>query len=176
MRQACTPTLYHPLMAARRRFAGQLAAFGALVATACAHAGAEAPSGRTPADEVTAQPDSPPARDGASSPGGAWSKTGDDVQEGVATWYGGKFAGRTTASGERFDPRAMTAAHRTLAFGTWVEVRRVDTGATVRVRITDRGPFGDPQRIIDLSRGAAERIGLVKSGVAHVELRVVEGP
>ncbi|HEY8086520.1 MAG TPA: septal ring lytic transglycosylase RlpA family protein [Polyangiaceae bacterium] len=99
-----------------------------------------------------------------------------EVQSGYATWYGAAFAGRRTASGEPFNPLAMTAAHRTLPFGTWVEVTRVDTGARVRVRITDRGPFGHEDRIIDLSRGAAERIGLVKSGVARVELRVVDAP
>jgi rare lipoprotein A len=100
----------------------------------------------------------------------------DEVQIGYATWYGGKFTGRKTASGERFDPSQMTAAHRTLPFGTWVEVKRVETGAMVRVRITDRGPFGHEERIIDLSRGAAERIGLVRAGLAKVEVRVVEGP
>ena len=67
-------------------------------------------------------------------------------------------------------------AHRTLPFGTWVDVTRVDTGATVRVRITDRGPFGHADRIIDLSRGAADRVGLVRAGVTKVELRVVEVP
>ncbi len=101
-----------------------------------------------------------------------------EVQDGNATWYGAAFAGRKTASGEPFNPLALTAAHRTLPFGTWVEVTRVDTGASVRVRITDRGPYGTPSqhRIIDLSRGAAERIDLVKTGVTRVELRVVEGP
>jgi rare lipoprotein A len=99
-----------------------------------------------------------------------------EVQVGLATWYGGAFAGRRTASGEPFNPLAMTAAHRTLPFGTWVEVTRADTGESVRVRITDRGPFGHEDRIIDLSRGAAERIGLVRTGVARVELRVVDAP
>jgi rare lipoprotein A len=100
----------------------------------------------------------------------------EEVQEGLATWYGAAFAGRRTASGEPFNPLALTAAHRSLPFGTWVEVRRVDTGASVRVRITDRGPFGHADRIIDLSRGAAERIGLLRSGVARVELRVIDAP
>jgi rare lipoprotein A len=99
-----------------------------------------------------------------------------EVQVGLATWYGGAFAGRSTASGERFDPGQMTAAHRHLPFGTWVEVTRIDTGQTVRVRINDRGPFGHEDRIIDLSRGAAEKIGLVKMGVTRVELRIVDGP
>jgi rare lipoprotein A len=99
-----------------------------------------------------------------------------EVQVGFATWYGGRFAGRRTANGERFDPTQMTAAHRTLPFGTWVEVRSVETGEAVRVRINDRGPFGHEDRVIDLSRGAAERIGLVRSGLAKVEIRVVDGP
>ena len=99
-----------------------------------------------------------------------------EVQQGYATWYGGAFAGRRTASGEPFNPLKLTAAHRTLPFGTWVEVTRTDTGASVRVRITDRGPFGRQERIIDLSRGAAERIDLVKVGVTRVELRIVDGP
>jgi rare lipoprotein A len=99
-----------------------------------------------------------------------------EVQEGYATWYGAAFAGRRTASGEPFNPLKLTAAHRTLPFGTWVEVTRLDTGASVRVRITDRGPFGHKERIIDLSRGAAERIDLVKAGVTRVELRIIDGP
>jgi rare lipoprotein A len=98
------------------------------------------------------------------------------TQVGDATWYGGKLAGHRTASGERFDPRRMTAAHRTLPLGTWVEVRRVDTGARVRVRINDRGPFGHEERIIDLSRAAADKLGIRKAGVARVEVRVVSGP
>jgi rare lipoprotein A len=97
-------------------------------------------------------------------------------QAGLATWYGGAFAGKKTSSGERFDPTKYTAAHRTLKFGTWVEVRRVDTGRTVRVRINDRGPWGDDRRIIDLSRKAAEELDVVREGVARVELRVVDGP
>lgn len=97
-------------------------------------------------------------------------------QSGLATWYGGSFAGKKTANGERFDPTKYTAAHRKLPFGTWVEVRRADTGRTVRVRINDRGPWGDDRRIIDLSRKAAEDLDVVREGVAKVELRVVSGP
>jgi|SRR5579883_2961722 len=99
---------------------------------------------------------------------------GDD--EGLATWYGSQFAGRRTANGERFDPSKLTAAHRTLRFDTWVEVTRVDTGQSVRVRITDRGPFGHKDRIIDLSRAAAEKLGMLRAGVVKVKLRVVDGP
>jgi len=106
------------------------------------------------------------------------SPDGAEVQDGYATWYGARFAGHKTASGALFDPRGLTAAHRTLPFGTWVEVTRVDTGESVRVRITDRGPYGAPsqRRIIDLSRAAAARIDLVRAGVARVRVRVVEGP
>jgi rare lipoprotein A len=95
---------------------------------------------------------------------------------GFATWYGAALAGRSTASGERFDPEKMTAAHRTLPFGTWVDVMWVDTGRTIRVRITDRGPYGHEDRIIDLSHGAARELGMIKTGVARVELRIVDGP
>lgn len=110
-----------------------------------------------------------------------FAKTAGDAerkpgQVGMATWYGKEFAGKKTSSGELFDPNAMTAAHRKLPFGTWVEVRRVDTGTSVRVRITDRGPWGHEDRIIDLSRAAADRIGLVKEGLVKVEIRVVSGP
>lgn len=97
-------------------------------------------------------------------------------QAGLATWYGAAFAGRKTANGERFDPTKYTAAHRKLPFGTWVEVRRADTGRAVRVRINDRGPFGDERRIIDLSRKAAEDLDIIREGVSRVELRVVSGP
>ncbi len=98
-------------------------------------------------------------------------------QVGLASWYGNAFAGKPTASGERFDPRLFTAAHKKLPFGTWVEVRRIDTGRTVRVRINDRGPNGRAaHRIIDLSQRAAEQLDIVRAGVVRVELRVVGGP
>jgi rare lipoprotein A len=95
---------------------------------------------------------------------------------GLATWYGGQFAAKRTANGERFDPKAMTAAHRRLPFGTWVDVRRPDTGRSIRVRINDRGPWGDSRKVIDLSRAAAQELGIVGQGIAPVELRVVRGP
>jgi rare lipoprotein A len=97
-------------------------------------------------------------------------------QVGLATWYGEKFEGKPTANGERFDVRGMTAAHLTLPFGTWVEVRRPDTGRSVRVRINDRGPHGDKRKIIDLSRAAAEALDIIAAGYVRVELRVVRGP
>jgi rare lipoprotein A len=100
-------------------------------------------------------------------------KEGPPREVGLATWYA---KGKKTASGEPFDPGGLTAAHRTLPFGTWIEVRRRDSGRTVRVRINDRGPFGDPKRIIDLSKGAAERLDFLLAGVANVEIRIVSGP
>ena len=88
---------------------------------------------------------------------------------GLASYYG---QGEVTATGERFDPSGMTAAHRTLPFGTRVRVTRVDTGNSVVVRINDRGPF-KPGRVIDLSEGAAENLGITGVGLAEVRLEVL---
>ena len=96
------------------------------------------------------------------------------VQEGKAAWYGGKFQGRKTASGERFDKNKMTAAHRTLPFGTRVRVTHVASGRSVVVRINDRGPFG--RAIIDLSEAAARKLGILRAGVAQVRIEVLETP
>ena len=85
-------------------------------------------------------------------------------------------AGHATANGEDYDPALLTAAHRTLPFGTRVEVQRVDTGARVEVRINDRGPFAGTQRIIDLSRSAAEAIAMIRAGVVAVTVRVLSVP
>ena len=92
--------------------------------------------------------------------------------EGRASWYGPKFAGRPTANGEIFDPNQLTAAHKTLPFGTMVRVYNLDNGSSVVVRINDRGPF-KPGRIIDLSRAAAENIEMIGSGTAQVRLELV---
>lgn len=92
-------------------------------------------------------------------------------EEGVASWYGPNFVGRPTANGEIFDPSELTAAHKFLPFDTRVLVTHLDTGRSVVVRINDRGPFvGD--RIIDLSRAAAETIDMIGSGTARVRLQV----
>ena len=92
-----------------------------------------------------------------------------EIARGLASWYGEPFHGRRTASGEVFDMNALTAAHKTLPFGTRVRVFNPATGLQVVVRINDRGPFTGG-RIIDLSRAAAERIGLIRAGVAPVVL------
>jgi len=88
------------------------------------------------------------------------------ASEGIASYYK---HGSRTASGERFNKQAMTAAHRTLPFGTRVQVRNKETGRTVIVRINDRGPFVRG-RIIDLSHGAAQVLGIVSRGTARVEI------
>nr|HDM59121.1 septal ring lytic transglycosylase RlpA family protein [Bacillota bacterium] len=99
------------------------------------------------------------------------------VQYGYASWYGGKFHGRRTANGETYDMFAMTAAHRTLPFGTIVRVTNLENGRSVVVRINDRGPFTDKKkRIIDLSLGAARQLGMLKTGVAKVKLEVLRAP
>lgn len=93
-------------------------------------------------------------------------------QTGEASWYGSYFQGRPTTSGEIFDKHTLTAAHRELPLGTWVEVTFMRTGESVLVRINDRGPFvGD--RIIDLSLRAADEIGLAPHGVGRVRVEIV---
>jgi rare lipoprotein A len=139
--------------------------------SACAK---ESASGGKPFNAPAAATVAQPTNDMAFA-GTAQNAAAKPDEVGTATWYGDKFAGKKTTSGERFDPRAMVAAHNRLPFGTWVEVRRIDTGATIRVRIIDRGPHGDPHKVIDLSRAAAERIGIVHDGSARVELRIVNG-
>jgi rare lipoprotein A len=93
-------------------------------------------------------------------------------ESGLASWYGHPYHGRRTASGEVYDMGQMTAAHRTMPFGTWVRVTSTNTGRSVEVRINDRGPF-EKGRIIDLSYAAAQRLGVVGPGVIPVRLRVI---
>lgn len=97
-----------------------------------------------------------------------------EAQQGLATWYSDSLAGRHTASGEPYDPRAFTAAHRTLPLGTRVRVERTDNGRVVEVVVNDRGPFGDARRIIDLSRAAAESLRMLRAGVVPVRVDVLE--
>lgn len=93
-----------------------------------------------------------------------------EVQKGIASWYGPGFHGRTTANGERFDMNQLTAAHKTLPFGTRVLVHNPRTGKQVVVRINDRGPFA-PGRVIDLSKAAAHALGIKSRGHDAVVLR-----
>src|SRR5690349_4237849 len=90
-------------------------------------------------------------------------RSGSVYEKGPASWYGKQFNGHRTASGERYNMKEMTAAHPTLPFGTKVQVKRVSTGQTVKVRINDRGPYRSG-RIIDLSYAAAAALGIVKKG------------
>ena len=92
---------------------------------------------------------------------------------GLASFYGAKFNGRRTASGEKYNHNALTAAHKTLPFGSKVQVTNVRNGKSVVVRINDRGPFVKG-RIIDLSKAAAKQIGLGHSGTARVKLEVLK--
>lgn len=98
----------------------------------------------------------------------------DYVEEGMASWYGPGFHGGKTANGEEFDSNDLTAAHRTLPLPSIVKVTMVSTGKSAYVRINDRGPFAH-SRIIDLSRAAAEKIGLVRAGVAKVRVEYMKG-
>ena len=91
---------------------------------------------------------------------------------GQASWYGPGFAGKPTASGERFNPNHLTAAHKTLPFGTMVRVTNNKNGRTVDVRINDRGPF-IRGRIIDLSKAAAKEIDMIVDGVVPVRVQVL---
>lgn len=96
----------------------------------------------------------------------------DFVQQGDASWYGTKFHGRKTSSGEVYDMYAMTAAHKTLPLPTYVEVRHRTNGRKIIVKVNDRGPFHDG-RIIDLSYAAAKKLGVAATGTGPVEIRVI---
>jgi rare lipoprotein A len=96
-----------------------------------------------------------------------------DVAFGKATYYGEALAGNLTASGETFDPWTFTAASRSLPFGTVVRVVRLDNGHHTYVKINDRGPFGDEERVIDLAKVAATRLDMIRAGVVDVRLEVL---
>ncbi len=96
-------------------------------------------------------------------------ETGRAIQRGTASWYGPGFHGRKTASGERFNSYDMTAAHRSLPFGTRLRVVNEKNGRSVVVRVNDRGPYAH-RRIIDLAKGPAQALGLTSSGTAYVSL------
>jgi rare lipoprotein A len=97
------------------------------------------------------------------------------IEEGLASWYGKEYHGQKTSSGEIFNMYDLTAAHRTLPFGTIVDVYSYDTNKTVKVRINDRGPFL-PKRIIDLSYQAAKELGILNIGIAKVKIISKEKP
>lgn len=153
---------------------------------AVTHAPAETPSPASGAGPGLDAPEGPPA---VSHPPTAdtyapiesdaeWAaryghRPAESRERGKASYYADSLAGNRTASGERYDPKALTAAHRTLPFGTIVRVIREDTGKVVYARINDRGPF-IRGRIVDLSRAAARLLEMIRSGVVAVRLEVVE--
>jgi rare lipoprotein A len=112
--------------------------------------------------------------------GGATAKDGSEaIQFGLASWYGPGFHGGETASGEIFDERQMVAAHRTLPFGAVVRVTNLENGRGVTLRVIDRGPYGRNYRkgtVIDVSRGAAGRLGFIKKGIVRVRIDVIRFP
>lgn len=91
----------------------------------------------------------------------------------MASYYGAEFHGRPTSSGEIFDMNGMTCAHRTLPLGTRVRVTNLENGKSIELKVNDRGPFVDG-RIIDLSQGAAEKIDMIRSGIAMVKIEVIK--
>ncbi len=126
---------------------------------------------------VQPNPDKPEPTVKSSKPQSVHSKDrpspkGRIYQEGTASWYGKKFHGRKTASGERFDMHQLTAAHKTLPFGTVVRVTNLENGRTVDVRINDRGPH-TPKRIIDISYSAAKKLGLIEQGLGRVSIEII---
>lgn len=95
-------------------------------------------------------------------------------QVGTAAYYHDKFHGRPTASGEPYDKRALTAAHRRYPLGTRLEVTNLKNHRSVVLRVNDRGPWGNNRRILDVSRRAAEELGFVRDGLTKVEIRVLD--
>ena len=96
------------------------------------------------------------------------------TQVGKASYYSNKLAGRKMANGDKYNPNKLTAAHKTLPFGTKIKVTNLETRKSVKVKITDRGPFS-PGRIVDLSYSAAGKLDIIQAGVAPVKLKVIKG-
>ncbi len=103
------------------------------------------------------------------------SKSSGKVEKGQASYYADKFHGKATASGEKYDKTKLTGAHRTLAFGTVVRVTNTANGKSVDVRINDRGPF-KAGRVVDVSRAAAEKLGMIQAGVINCTVEVISEP
>ena len=113
------------------------------------------------------------------SPASASSSSTAEAQFGLASWYGPGFHGEETASGEIFDQQEMVAAHRWLPFGTVIRVTNLENGRRVTLRVIDRGPYGRNFRrgtVVDVSRGAARRLGFTRKGLVRVRLDVISAP
>ncbi len=168
-------------MAPERRRGAALLALAAL-AGGCSVGSGDRPPGRPP--DVSAVPDAVPRAEPRSRYGNppyyevygkryyVMESGHGHVERGVASWYGEKFHGRRTSSGEPYDMYAMTAAHKTLPLPSYARVTNLSNGHSVVVRINDRGPFVD-NRIVDLSYTAAQRLDMVGPGTAFVELEVL---
>ena len=115
------------------------------------------------------------AQDGDTGGGPPSAARPTEAETGVASWYGYPYHGRHAADGEIYDMEKLTAAHRTLPFGTWVRVVNLRNERSVEVRITDRGPFIDG-RIIDLSKAAARAVDLITPGIGAVRVEVIDMP
>ena len=138
----------------------RLLAIGLLAASSLAHAqSASAPAAAA----------APAAKPAAAAPAAAPAA---DASEGKIAWYGRKFAGRKTANGERFNPGALTMAHKSLPFGTRVKVTNAANQRSVVLRVNDRGP-STPDRVGDVSQAAAQKLRMMRSGVANAKLEVV---
>jgi rare lipoprotein A len=146
-------------------------AVAAATALFCAHALAQ--STVAPAAAPAAQPAAQPAAPSAPAPAPAAPAAG--TEQGKLAWYGSKFAGRKTASGQRYDPNALTMAHKTLPFGTRVKVTNLANKRSVELRVNDRGPT-QADRIGDVSHAAAKRLGMVRAGVIDAEVTVIAAP
>jgi len=142
----------------------------AATALFCAHALAQ--STVAPATAPAAQPAAAAAPAATPAPKAA-PATG--TEQGKLAWYGSKFAGRKTASGQRYDPNALTMAHKTLPFGTRVKVTNLANKRSVELIVNDRGPT-QADRIGDVSFAAAKRLGMVRAGVIDAEVTVVAAP
>lgn len=143
---------------------GLVAALALALATS-----ASAQSASAPAAAPAAAP--PPAAAPAAKPPAAAAATGD-AMSGIAAWYGSKFNGRRTASGQRFNAAALTAAHPSLPFGSKIKVTNTRNQRSVVVVVNDRGPT-TPGRMLDVSRAAATRLGFVRAGTTEVQLEKV---
>jgi len=146
------------------RAAATAAALGLAASFAVAQTTPPAATAPAPAAAPTPPPAAAPATAAVTASAG--------VESGKIAWYGRKFAGRRTASGEHFNPDALTMAHKTLPFGTLVKITNPANKKSVTVRVNDRGPT-QADRIGDVSLAAARALGMVRSGVTNVELEVV---
>jgi rare lipoprotein A len=154
--------------------------YSAVLLTALTVLSAQVFAQNAPAPTAPAAPATPAAAPAAVAAPAAAPKaaaapktaSGDHALEGKLAFYGNKFRGRKTANGERFDPAAMTMAHRTLPFGSMVKVTNTKNKRSVVVRVNDRGP-ATPDRIADVTTAAARKLGMIKSGVVDAKLEVV---